>query len=351
MDSLMFPRLVVTLLRVSILLDISNNNNSNLLTWHLCSTSCLFSSRNKTQINIWIQVLVLTCSSIQDLKTRAFIQRCNSVGDLYPVLPCFSRMTPATSLAAVSSDTWHRRLGHPSSSIFNFNFLHSRKFIYCPNKVYDVFADSDDTHGLSLSLDPTHTSVPSRVDPIVIESSGATNRATPGPSESRSVLPPEFGSPQPFLSSELLSEPIVSNRTSSSSTSQPSPTRTHPMTTWSQTGSLKSVERLSLSACTVESPLPRSTAQAMCDPNWKAAMDSEMSALLSNHTWDLVPHPSHVNIGSQQPGIDFDENFSPVVKPVTIRTALSIAISGYWPIHQLDVKNAFLNGDHTGGVC
>ncbi|GKD23367.1 ribonuclease H-like domain-containing protein [Tanacetum coccineum] len=34
-----------------------------------------------------------------------------------------------------------------------------------------------------------------------------------------------------------------------------------------------------------------------------------------------------------------------VVKPGTIRTVLSLAASQHWPIHQLDVKNAFLHGD------
>ncbi|GKF64655.1 ribonuclease H-like domain-containing protein [Tanacetum coccineum] len=48
---------------------------------------------------------------------------------------------------------------------------------------------------------------------------------------------------------------------------------------------------------------------------------------------------------SLQHGVDFDETFSPVVKPSTIRTVLSLAVSRQWPIHQLDVKNAFLNGD------
>ncbi|GJX53389.1 ribonuclease H-like domain-containing protein [Tanacetum coccineum] len=51
------------------------------------------------------------------------------------------------------------------------------------------------------------------------------------------------------------------------------------------------------------------------------------------------------NGSSQQLGVDFDETFSPVVKPATIRTVLSLDVSRKWPIHQLDVKNAFLNGD------
>ncbi|GJS10394.1 ribonuclease H-like domain-containing protein [Tanacetum coccineum] len=42
--------------------------------------------------------------------------------------------------------------------------------------------------------------------------------------------------------------------------------------------------------------------------------------------------------------IDVDETFSLVVKPATIRTVLSLALSRHWPVYQLDVKNAFLHG-------
>ncbi|GKC03889.1 ribonuclease H-like domain-containing protein [Tanacetum coccineum] len=102
-------------------------------------------------------------------------------------------------------------------------------------------------------------------------------------------------------------------------------------------------------------------------------MYDEYNALVKNGTWLLVPRPAGVNMvrsmwlfkhkfhadgtlsrykarlvangSSQQLGVDFDETFSPVVKPATIRTVLSLAVSRKWPIHQLDVKNAFLNGD------
>ncbi|GJT60463.1 retrovirus-related pol polyprotein from transposon TNT 1-94 [Tanacetum coccineum] len=44
-------------------------------------------------------------------------------------------------------------------------------------------------------------------------------------------------------------------------------------------------------------------------------------------------------------GIDVEETFSPVVKPGTIKIVLSLASSQHWPVHQLDIKNAFLHGD------
>nr|GEW37959.1 hypothetical protein [Tanacetum cinerariifolium] len=50
------------------------------------------------------------------------------------------------------------------------------------------------------------------------------------------------------------------------------------------------------------------------------------------------------NDSNQQRDVNFDETFSLVVKPATIRTVLSLVVSRQWPIHQLDVKNAFLNG-------
>ena len=83
-------------------------------------------------------------------------------------------------------------------------------------------------------------------------------------------------------------------------------------------------------------------------------MNTEFDALLRNRTWELVPPSRKVNVigcrwifklkrkadGSierykarlvakgfhQQFGVDFNETYSPVVKPATIRLVLSIAV-------------------------
>ena len=101
-------------------------------------------------------------------------------------------------------------------------------------------------------------------------------------------------------------------------------------------------------------------------------MHEEFQALQKQGTWSLVPPPSTKNIVGckwvyklkynsdgiiakykarlmakgfhQQYGIDFDETFSPVVKPPTVRLVLSLAVSLNWPLRQLDVKNVFLHG-------
>ena len=48
---------------------------------------------------------------------------------------------------------------------------------------------------------------------------------------------------------------------------------------------------------------------------------------------------------SQIPGVDYTENFSPVVNDVTLRAALIIILQMGWSRRTLDVETEFLEGD------
>jgi hypothetical protein len=48
---------------------------------------------------------------------------------------------------------------------------------------------------------------------------------------------------------------------------------------------------------------------------------------------------------TQTYSIDYQETFSPIAKLNTVRVLLSLAANLDWPLHQLDVKNAFLHDD------
>jgi Reverse transcriptase (RNA-dependent DNA polymerase) len=47
---------------------------------------------------------------------------------------------------------------------------------------------------------------------------------------------------------------------------------------------------------------------------------------------------------TQTYGIDYQETFASVVKLNIVRILLSIAVNKKWNLHQMDVKNAFLQG-------
>jgi hypothetical protein len=48
---------------------------------------------------------------------------------------------------------------------------------------------------------------------------------------------------------------------------------------------------------------------------------------------------------SQQPGVDFHENFAPVARLDIVRALISLAAQKGWLLYQLDVKSDFLNGE------
>ncbi|GJV25719.1 ribonuclease H-like domain-containing protein [Tanacetum coccineum] len=171
---------------------------------------------------------------------------------------------------------------------------------------------------------------------------------------------------------DLFNEQATLEATVPSNAPNQNPVSTRPMVTRSQVGTFHPLQCLSLHVSSV-SRLPKSYRDAFNDPNWQNAMQDEYNALINNKTWTLVPRPPDINIvccmwlfrlkyladgtpsrykarlvanGSTRiEGADVDETFSPVMKPGTIRTVLSLATSRHWPIHQIDVKNAFLHGD------
>lgn len=119
--------------------------------------------------------------------------------------------------------------------------------------------------------------------------------------------------------------------------------------------------------------IPVTVAEAMRDSKWTRAMEEELKALEKNQTWRLVELPNGKRaVGcrwvftikykpdgtierykarlvakgyTQTYGVDYQETFSPVAKLNTVRVLLSLAANLDWPLHQFDVKNAFLHGN------
>lgn len=109
----------------------------------------------------------------------------------------------------------------------------------------------------------------------------------------------------------------------------------------------------------------------MKDLAWKVAVLEEMKALEKNNTWEVTLLPKDVTfVGckwvftikhkadgimgrlkerlvakgyTQTYGINYQETFTLVVKMNTIRVFLSLEAIKDWSLHQIDVKNAFLN--------
>ncbi|GJT75123.1 ribonuclease H-like domain-containing protein [Tanacetum coccineum] len=113
--------------------------------------------------------------------------------------------------------------------------------------------------------------------------------------------------------------------------------------------------------------------EVVLDSNWIDVMNAEIEALNENQTWVIVDLPTNrkaignkwiykikykssgdidrykarlvVKGFNQKEGIDFDENFSLVVKMSTVRCIIALSVTSNWPLFQLDVNNAFLYGD------
>jgi hypothetical protein len=65
--------------------------------------------------------------SVKDYQTRTLIHRCDSTGDLYPMSFQDATCLQPSTFAALTKDLWHRRLGHPDSSLLRI--LHKQNTI------------------------------------------------------------------------------------------------------------------------------------------------------------------------------------------------------------------------------
>nr|XP_023873300.1 uncharacterized protein LOC111985884 [Quercus suber] len=172
-----------------------------------------------------------------------------------------------------------------------------------------------------------------------------------------------------ITSTELSQSTSLNNK---SGTSTINPGTKYPLSNYIDSSLLSSLYANFCSLIT-SIPEPRFYHEAIKDPKWKEVMNAEIAALVSNHTWTLTPLPSNEKaIGckwiyrvkykadgsverykarlvakgfTQQEGLDFTDTFSPVAKLTTVKTLLAISSVKGWHLVQLDVNNAFLNGD------
>ncbi|GMP91281.1 hypothetical protein CsSME_00042044 [Camellia sinensis var. sinensis] len=89
-------------------------------------------------------------------------------------------------------------------------------------------------------------------------------------------------------------------------------------------------------------------AQATTKQNGLRLLAANGCSILSIFVDGIVDHYKAQLVAkgfTQVPSKDFGDTFAPVAKLTSIRLLISLVASHSWPLHQLDVKNAFLHGD------
>src|SRR6266511_185908 len=123
---------------------------------------------------------------------------------------------------------------------------------------------------------------------------------------------------------------------------------------------------------------PRTLAEARKRPDWhlwEKAIQEELATLKTAGTWELVDAPENANIigskwvfrakkdaagnvvqykaclvaqgFSQVPGVDYFDTFAPVAHLASICAVLTFAAAKIYETGQIDIKDAYLNGELT----
>ncbi|GKD06023.1 retrovirus-related pol polyprotein from transposon TNT 1-94, partial [Tanacetum coccineum] len=93
-------------------------------------------------------------------------------------------------------------------------------------------------------------------------------------------------------------------------------------------------------ALTVSTAEPKTIKEAMVDSAWIEAMQEELYQFDRLQVWKLVDKPFDKN----EEGIDFEESFAPVARLEAVPIFVTYAAHKSFPIYQMDVKMAFLDG-------